>query len=102
VRAVLEHERTMVPIALALESLCYPHTQEISEMHRSITDNDTLAACFARCLLWALPTALPGRDEADGWRQYLDGWRPGAPRPATWRANFARAWEMVDRPEDVA
>ena len=56
---------------------------------------DIVAACAARLLIYTLPTPLP-TTAADGWAQYLDAWRPGRPRPATWAANWANACSTVD------
>lgn len=102
VRGVLEHPRTIVPIGKALTTLCYPSTLEPVEYQAALTDNDTLAACFARCLLWTLPEALPGPDEAPlAWRQYRRAWRPGTPRPETWQANYTAAWTLVRTSEET-
>jgi len=58
--------------------------------------NDTLAAAFARCLLWTLPDNLPGEhDPADGWRCYVKAWRPGKPNPETWDNFYQRAWALT-------
>lgn len=96
VKGVLAHDDTIVPIGLALEALCYPPTLEPAEIQRALADNDVLAACFARCLLWTLPEALPGPDEpSNAWEQYLRAWRPGRPRPAVWGANYDAAWRLV-------
>jgi hypothetical protein len=51
---------------------------------------------FARLLLFTLPAPLPLQSDPDeGWRQYLDAWRPGTPHLATWTANYAAAWAVV-------
>lgn len=64
--------------------------------HAAIEHQDTLAACFARLLLWRDPRALPTMTEPDkGWRIYLARWRPGKPHPETWPSNFADAWALV-------
>lgn len=52
---------------------------------------DIVAAAAARLLLWTLPSALPTTAE-EGWRQYLDAWRPGRPHANTW-ANY---WSIAD------
>jgi hypothetical protein len=57
---------------------------------------DVLACAFARLLLWTEPRPLPGKDDADeAWLQYLRLWRPGKPRPATWKPNFIDAWATL-------
>lgn len=45
----------------------------------AIEENDVLAACFARLLLWSDPKPLPGiHDAAGAFDLYLRTWRPGA------------------------
>lgn len=70
----------------------------VNEVHAAIRDNDLLAACFARLLLWTVPAALPGPDQPDvGWEQYLESWRPGRPRRELWDDNWERARQAVGR-----
>ncbi len=58
--------------------------------------NDTLAAAFARLLLWTVPAALGGPHEAGkAWGQYLEAWQPGRPREASWAGCYAEAWRIV-------
>lgn len=52
--------------------------------------HDIVAATAARLLVYTLPWALPTKATA-GWTQYVDGWRPGKPHPATWAANWDAA-----------
>lgn len=95
VAGVLTHRYTADPIRRVCAVLCYQPS--VDGCYAAIRDNDVLACCFARLLLWTVPGSLPGRDEvARGWQQYLAGWRPGKPRPTDWPANFARAWALVD------
>lgn len=62
----------------------------------ALAEDDVLAAAFARLLLWTLPAALPGPfDDAEGWRQYLEAWRPGKPHPATWARFYGDAWSAT-------
>lgn len=99
-RAVLDHPQTIVPIASVLETLRYPSTLEPVDVFAALTDQDVLAACFARCLLWTLPESLPGPEEAPlAWRQYRRTWRPGKPRPETWQGNYTAAWALVHASE---
>ena len=45
----------------------------------AIEDNDVLAACFARLLLWSDALKLPSINDAQGaFALYLRTWRPGA------------------------
>lgn len=96
VRGVLEHARAGPVVVDVLEALCYPRTLSAKRLQPILEHHDTLAACVARCLLWTLPDALPGPEDADrGWSQYRRAWRPGKPRPETWAAHYARAWTLV-------
>ena len=62
----------------------------------ALADNDILACAFARLLLWTLPDALPGRDDAVvGWSQYRRTWRPGTPHPEPWAGHWKPAWELL-------
>jgi hypothetical protein len=94
---VLRHPSTTEHARAALEVLCYPRSATSLEVYQAIEDNDTLACVFARLLLWTLPDALPGSDESDeGWRQYLNAWRPGKPHQSTWHAHYTHAWTLVN------
>lgn len=63
---------------------------------RALEFNDTLAAGFARLLLWSLPYPLPDLgDWSNAWAQYLDAWRPGKPHPDTWGGLYAEALGAV-------
>jgi hypothetical protein len=94
VRAVLEHDRCQVPISRALIALRYDYTLEADVLQPILEHHDVLACCFARCLLWASPKALPTAASA-AWKLYLSSWRPGKPHRDTWDANHATAWSLV-------
>jgi len=94
IAGVLSHPHSRGPIGAVLETLRYRRSGD--ECYRAVADNDILAACFARCLLWTLPTALPQRDEPVlAWGQYLASWKPGKPHRSTWDAYYAEAWARV-------
>lgn len=94
VRGVLANAGTRAMLAPVLHTLVYP--DDVDACYAAITHSDVLACCFARLLLWTVPGALPRMDEADrGWSQYVAGWRPGKPHPATWQENFDEAWRVV-------
>lgn len=94
VAGVLTHRATAAHARRICDTLRYE--PNAFACYQAIQDNDVLACCFARLLLWTVPGPLAARDESQvGWRQYLEGWRPGKPHPQTWDAHFARAWEMV-------
>lgn len=68
---------------------------EPAAAYRALVDNDTLAAVFARLLLWTLPEALPDTPE-QGWNQYIKAWRPGKPHPQTWDGFYNAAKRYYD------
>lgn len=96
VAGVQWHPKTRRLLEAALVALCYPSTISAAELHAAIEHNDVLACVLARLLLYTEPAPLPGADEAaEGWRQYLENWRPGAPHPETWEDYYRRAWGVV-------
>ena len=96
VRGVLDHSASHVPIRAVLRALRYGEADHAGEILHALEHNDTLAACFARCLLWTLPGRLPGPNDAEeGWMLYREAWRPGKPRRETWTANYAIGWGAV-------
>jgi hypothetical protein len=94
---VLHHNRTREFALRVLRELRYPQGHTPREVHYLLHDNDVLAACFARLLLWTLPDKLPARNNPlEGWRQYMEAWRPGDPHPSTWAGYYAEAWDRVE------
>ena len=94
VAGVLRHHRTR-EIA---KDLCWRCgvAATVQAVYHSLDRDDILAAGMARLLLWTLPDALPGRDQADvAWDQYVAAWRPGKPHRKKWDDNYARAWDAV-------
>lgn len=100
VRGVAMHAASTAPLTKALDALCYPaivSRAQITACHSVLEHQDVLACCFARLLLWTLPNALPSQsDPEEGWRQYLEAWRPGKPHPGTWGGFYQDAWLMVN------
>ena len=103
IAGVLRHPATAPHIRRALRLQCYDAMIDAPKAcHLLVTDNDVIAATFARLLLWTVPGRLPNRHEAEyGWQVYTDGWRPGKPHRSTWDAYFASAWQRVDDMEPV-
>lgn len=65
-------------------------------IYQEMTNNDVLAACMARLLLWTDAAALPAvGEEQSAWDYYLRNWRPGLPHPEAWPARYAKAVEVV-------
>lgn len=94
VKGVLTHPET----ALKAKGICVARNVPAvaGSVYQAIINDDVLAACFARLLLWTLPGALPAQDQRDkGWDQYVSGWRPGAPHRATWDAFYDQSWLAV-------
>jgi hypothetical protein len=89
VQGVLTHHATKPLITPVLHALRYSP----GECYYAIEHNDTLAAVFARLLLFSDPKGLP-EDAADAWEMYLDTWRPGEPHRETWDAFYAQAWAL--------
>jgi len=96
IKGVLTHRASQPLIYSVLDRLDYDHSPDTS--YAAIEHNDVLAFAYARLLLWTLPDALPGREEAaEGWDQYVDGWRPGKPVRRTWDAFYKLAWELATK-----
>lgn len=94
VRGVLSHPSSKGHIQTCLTLLDYPLEIDAGGCYAAIEHNDILAACFARLLLWTLPTALPATAQA-GWDTYIAAWRPGKPHRDTWDSFYAQAQEVV-------
>lgn len=74
--------------------------RDVEQVRRASEHNDVLAAAIARLVLWTLPDKLPALDDREvAWAQYLEAWRPGAPRPQTWPAMHEEAKTRVRYPE---
>lgn len=92
VRGVLMHPSTtslITEVCQARQVQC-----NAPAVYRAIENDDVLACCMARLLLWTDSHALPALDDADGaWSYYLECWRPGKPHRKTWNQfhNEARA-----------
>jgi hypothetical protein len=98
VAGILKHPLTKAGAAYALSELRYARAiGNPSAVLVALEHNDTLAAVFARLLLWTLPAPLPDADHPRAaWQQYLDAWRPGAPHLETWDAYYVEAWTRVE------
>lgn len=94
---VLQHPATRMHIYAVLDALCYGNIQDkVVSCWNIVEHHDTLAAAFARLLLWTVPDPLPGPLDVEmAYQQYLDAWRPGRKHPLDWSANYAHAWARV-------
>jgi len=94
VRGVMTHRSTSSIARDLLMRLSIPVTVEAA--HAALEFNDLLAVGFARLNLLWLPGTLPGPDDsAEGWRQYIEAWRPGKPHVGTWSKWYSTAWEAL-------
>ena len=94
VAGVLRHNATRDIAANVCADLKYDPDSRV--VYNALADNDILAACFARLLLWTLPHPLPAIGDADtAWSQYLECWRPGKPHPKQWGKSYASALEGI-------
>lgn len=95
VAEVLSNPRSKPLVDPILAQLRYPPAA--SAVWEALEHNDVLACAIARLGLWLSPLALPSATEPEkGWSVYELTWKPGAPHPEAWPANFARAWRLVD------
>lgn len=91
-RGVMNHSSTRAQFQHVLTALGY----QVTPTYEALATDDILACCCARLLLWTLPRRLPGRfEKEEGWRQYIEAWRPGKPHPETWDAFFQQAWDTL-------
>lgn len=77
IKGVLHHNST----GKYIDDICdrFGVTNSSVSCWQAVEENDVLAACFARLLLWSDPGKLPGINDADGaFSLYLRTWRPGA------------------------
>lgn len=65
-----------------------------TKVWEALANDDILAACFARLLLWTDPGPMPTTEQA-GWAKYVGVWRPGKPHPERWPRNWLLAQEAV-------
>jgi hypothetical protein len=94
VTGVLRHPASRDKIKAVCAALGVPC--DVATVYREMADDDVLAACMARLLLYTDPAALPAvGDEAAGWAYYLRNWRPGKPHPETWPARYATAKGLI-------
>jgi len=94
VTGVLTHDKTSAYISEVCKYIVLP--AKVDLCYGVIAYHDALACCFARLLLYTLPSQLPKQYESDeGWKQYVAAWRPGKPRYKDWPQNFDNAWRLV-------
>lgn len=97
VRGVLSHPATKSIAKHVLKELKYDYSSpEFLEalVYEALEHNDVLAAVFARLLMWTHEDPLPKTQE-EGWKQYIETWRPGKPKHKTWITSWANASESL-------
>jgi hypothetical protein len=89
-RGVLTHKA----VSERMRKICAEYNVEPTEqgLWEAMRYQDIVAAAAARLLVYTLPSSLPTTAE-QGWKQYIDAWRPGKPHPAAWAAH----WETADK-----
>lgn len=87
-RGVLTHKST----AQKMRQVCADYKVDPTDagLWEAMRYQDVVASAAARLLVFTLPWALPVTAE-DGWRQYLEAWRPGKPHQATWAGHWVTA-----------
>jgi len=97
-RGVLTHPRTQ---RLAQDLADHRvQTTNILPVNAALAEDDVLACCFARLLLWTDPTSLPRLGEVErAWHCYLRNWRPGKPHRETWE--IMHGWALKLMTEDI-
>lgn len=94
VRGVLMHQTT----AALIREVCEARQVQcnVPAVYRAIENDDILACCMARLLLWTDPAKLPAVTDSDGaWLYYVRNWRPGKPHIATWSQFHHEAREAL-------
>lgn len=96
VRGVLTHPSTKNLANKVCSKYNVIPTKEM--VYKELSENDELACCFARLLLYTIPDSLPNIDSPDkGWKQYSkQSWNPGKPHRDKWDDNFKIGWETVN------
>lgn len=94
VRGVLRHHAS----SELADKVCYvcnvPPTE--GAVYDALDNDDILACCFARLLLWTDPKPLPAvGDEVASWELYLRTWRPGKPHRHSWPGLYLSAASEV-------
>lgn len=94
VREVLFNRVTAKSAERVCAMFSYPPDPVV--IHKALVHNDVLSAAFARLALWRVREPLPRAGDPDeAWRQYIQIWAPGKPRPEKWEANYVQAWKVV-------
>jgi hypothetical protein len=94
VQEVMNHAVTGPHLRKIVADLGYAWDRR--SLYNLMTNNDLLAGCMARLLLYIDPRPLPTTAQ-EGWNQYLARWRPGKPHRETWDDYWEQASDHVWR-----
>ena len=94
VRGVLKHPSTK----RIIQDVIFKLGIGADECYNCLSEDDDLAAAFARLLLSTDPKPLPSltSDPGESWDYYMRTWRPGKPHRETWDAFLLHAREVVN------
>jgi len=91
---VCSHPSSSSYMKEVMQALGYSFDSHV--LYDKMMDNDILAACAARLLLWTDPKSLPAVGQVDAaWDTYKRIWRPGKPHPETWGELYKQAVEVL-------
>lgn len=94
VAGVLRHKSSAYHAQTLCRIMKVKPSDVYSVLHRA--DMDTLAAGFARLLLWTDARPLPKLGDAQGaWDYYIRNWQPGKPHRSTWDSYYQEALRYV-------
>ena len=94
VRGVLKHPSTK----RIIQDVIFKLGIAADECYNCLSEDDDLAAAFARLLLYTDPKPLPSltSDPGESWDYYMRTWRAGRPHRETWDAFLTHAREAVN------
>lgn len=93
-RGVLSHPASTALATKVARDMCGASTADA--VYDDLSQDDILACCMARLLLWTDPQPLPVLGDVDAaWGYYKRNWRPGRPRPEHWPDNYRLAMGAV-------
>ena len=93
VRGVMNFPTTKKAAQDVCSHFCIEYKSD--KVFEEIENNDVLAACFARLLLWTDPRPIP-TDSTEAWDYYIRNWRPGKPHPSRWIDAWQKAKDLWD------
>jgi hypothetical protein len=91
-RGVLTHPT----VSQRMKQVCQDYNVDATAggLWEAMRYQDIVAAAAARLLFYVLPDYLPTTAD-EGWKQYIEAWRPGRPHPQTWAGHWSTADKIV-------